>query len=87
MIAARFREAFFAVVQADELAAELKQAASAANLVAWTRALTEAAVRICNAVGLMASARDHKLELPPIHRIEFRRQRPGRKMHPRTLRH
>ena len=70
-LAARFREAFFAVVQADELAAVLKQAASTENLGAWTRALTEAAVRTCSAVGLMASARDHKLELLPIHRSEY----------------
>ena len=70
-LAARFRESFFAVVQADELAAVLKQAAATANLGAWTRALTEAAVRTCSAVGLMASARDHKLELLPIHRSEY----------------
>lgn len=70
-LAAQFREAFFAVVQADELAAELKQAASAANLGAWTRALTDAAVNTCRSLGLMASAKGHKLELLPIHRSEY----------------
>ena len=70
-LVARFRETFFAVVQADELASELKQAASAANLGAWTRALTEAAIRTCAGLGLMASAKGHKLELLPIHRSEY----------------
>jgi len=57
--------------QAGELAGELKQAASAANLGAWTRALTEAAIRTCSGLGLMASAKGHKLELLPIHRSEY----------------
>lgn len=70
-LVARFRETFFAVVQADELAGELKQAASAANLGAWTWALTEAAIRTCAGLGLMASAKGHKLELLPIHRSEY----------------
>lgn len=68
-LVARFRETFFAVVQADELAGDLKQAASAANLGAWTRAHTEAAIRTC--AGLLASAKGHKLELLPIHRSEY----------------
>lgn len=67
----RFRESFFAVVQGDDLAAELKQAAAKANLGAWTRALTEAAVRTCRAIGLIASAKGHKLELLPIPRSEY----------------
>jgi len=70
-LAARFRETFFAVVQAGELADDLKQAASAANLGAWTRALTEAAIRTCSGLGLLASAKGHKLELLPIHRSEY----------------
>ena len=70
-LAARFRDAFFKVVQADELATALKQTASAANLAAWTRALTEAAVRTCGAVGWTASAKGHKLELLPIPRSEY----------------
>jgi len=70
-LVAQFRQSFFAVVQADELAADLKQAASTANLGAWTRALTEAAVQTCRAIGLIASAKGHKLELLPIHRSEF----------------
>ena len=70
-LVARFRETFFAIVQTDELAGELKQAASAANLGAWTRALTEAAIRTCAGLGLMASAKGHKLELLPIHRSEY----------------
>ena len=67
----RFQETFFATVQADELAGELKHAASAVNLVAWTRALTEATVQTCRTIGLIASARGHKLELLPIHRSEY----------------
>lgn len=67
----RFRDAFFKVVQQDELAAELKQTATAANLAGWTRALTDAAVRTCHAVGWTASAKGHKLELLPIHRSEY----------------
>lgn len=70
-LVARFRETFFAVVQADDLGGELKQAASAANLGAWTRALTEAAIRTCAGMGLMSSAKGHKLELLPIHRSEY----------------
>lgn len=70
-LVARFRETFFAIVQADELAGDLKRAASAANLGAWTRALTEAAIRTCSGLGLMASAKGHKLELLPIHRSEY----------------
>lgn len=70
-LVARFRETFFAVVQAGELADDLKQAASAANLGAWTRALTEAAIRTCAGLGLLASAKGHKLELLPIHRSEY----------------
>ena len=70
-LAARFRDAFFMVVQADELAAELKQTASAANLGGWTKALTHAAVKTCHAVGLTASAKGYKLELLPIHRSEY----------------
>ncbi len=70
-LAARFRETFFAVVQAGELADDLKQAASAANLGAWTRALTEAAIKTCAGLGLLASAKGHKLELLPIHRSEY----------------
>lgn len=70
-LASRFKEAFFAVVQADELADELKQTASAANLGAWTRALTDASVRACHTIGLVASAKGHKLELLPIHRSEY----------------
>lgn len=70
-LAARFRETFFAVVQANELASELKQAASAPNLGAWTRALTEAAIRTCSGLGLLASAKGHNLELLPIHRSEY----------------
>lgn len=68
---ARFRETFFAVVQAEELADRLKYAASSANLGAWTRALTEAAIRTCAGLGLMASAKGHKLDLLPIRRSEY----------------
>ncbi len=67
----RFRESFFTVVQGAELAAALKQAAATANLGVWTRALTEAAVLTCRAIGLIASARGHKLDLLPIHRSEY----------------
>ena len=70
-LAERFRETFFAVVQADELAGKLKQAASTANLGAWTRALTEAAIRTCTGLGMMGSAKGHKLELLLIHRSEY----------------
>lgn len=70
-LGARFRDAFFAVVQADELAAELKRTAASANLGGWTRALTDAAVRTCSAIGLRASAKGHKLELLPIRRSEY----------------
>lgn len=70
-LVSRFRDTFFAVVQASELADDLKQAASAANLGAWTRALTEAAIRTCSGLGLLASAKGHKLELLPILRSEY----------------
>ena len=67
----RFREAFFAVVQADELATKLKDAALTSNLGAWTSALTDAAIKTCSSLTLMASAKGHKLELLPIHRSEY----------------
>lgn len=67
----RFRESFFAVVQGDDLSAELKQAAASSNLGNWTRALTEASVHTCRAIGLIASAKGHKLELLPIPRSEY----------------
>ncbi len=70
-LADRFRAAFFLAVQAEGLASELKQAAAAANLGAWTRALTDAVVVTCEALGLAASAIGHKLELLPIHRSEY----------------
>lgn len=70
-LATQFKEAFFTVVQADELAAKLKLAASTAQLGVWTQALTEAAIRTCSALGLNASAKGHKLELLPIHRSEY----------------
>ena len=70
-LGAQFREAFFSVVQADELAQPLKVASLAANLGDWTRALTDAAVRTCAGLGLTASAKGHKLELLPIHRSEY----------------
>lgn len=70
-LAGRFRRAFFSVVQADDLASELKRTALAANLSGWTQALTDAAVKTCNAIGLKASAKRHRLELLPIHRNEY----------------
>lgn len=70
-LATRFRDAFYAVVQADELARELKQTASAGSTGGWTRALTDASIRTCSALGLSASAKGHKLELLPIHRSEY----------------
>lgn len=70
-LAGRFRKAFFSVVQADDLAAELKRTALAANLGGWTQALTDATVITCTTVGLKASAKGHKLELLPIHRNEY----------------
>lgn len=70
-LADRFRAAFFLIVQAEGLASELKNAAAAANLGAWTRALTDAVVATCEALGLSASAIGHKLELLPIHRSEY----------------
>ena len=70
-LADRFRAAFFLAVQAEGLASELKQAAAAANLGTWTRALTDAVVATCEALGLAASAIGHKLELLPIHRSEY----------------
>jgi hypothetical protein len=70
-LTASFRNAFFKVVQADELAAELKRSAIEGDLGGWTEALTDAAVRTCHAVGWKASAKGHKLELLPIHRSEY----------------
>lgn len=70
-LATRFRDTFFAIVQVDELARELKQTASAINLGRWTRALTDASIRTCSALGFSASAKGHKLELLPIHRSEY----------------
>ncbi|HUN97493.1 MAG TPA: hypothetical protein VMU69_14855 [Bradyrhizobium sp.] len=70
-LAARFRDAFFTTVQTGVLAPSLKDAATTANLTAWTRALTEAAVRTCRVLGMKASAKGHKLELLPIRRSEY----------------
>lgn len=70
-LAGRFREAFFSIVQEDELATELKQASAIADLARWTQALTHATVKTCDVIGLKASAKGHKLELLPIHRNEY----------------
>ena len=67
----RFRDAFFRTIQSGDRAEILKQAAMSANLSTWTSAITSVVVATCEAVGLKASAKGHKLELLPIHRSEY----------------
>jgi hypothetical protein len=66
-----FRDAVIDTLRDGEVAARFKQAATDALLEPWTTALTEVVVRSCEALGLSASGKGHKLDLLPVGRSEY----------------
>jgi hypothetical protein len=66
-----FRDAVIDTLRDGEVAARFKQAATDALLEPWTTALTEVVVRSCEALGLSASGKGHKLDLLPVARSEY----------------
>jgi hypothetical protein len=68
---ARFRDAFFKTLRADDSAESLRQSALASRLGEWTRALTTAAVHTCQRMGWPASGRANELNLLPVQRSEY----------------
>ena len=57
--------AFLAALQPRELAENLRTAATAGNLADWTRLLTGAVVKSCDALGWPAAAKGRALKLLP----------------------
>lgn len=67
----RFRDAVVKVLQHGEVSARFKEVAVDALLEPWTSALTSVVVEACEALGLSASAKGHKLDLLPVARSEY----------------
>ncbi len=67
----QWRDALFSVVRQPEYAEVLKEAAQAAQLAMWTTAMTAAAVKAFEAIGLRAAAKGHRLDLLPESRHEY----------------
>ncbi|MBI1914949.1 MAG: hypothetical protein HYS12_09470 [Planctomycetes bacterium] len=63
--ASRWRDTFTAVLQTDDVATPLKQAALAERLTDWTKHLTSAVVQSCEALGWSAAAKGFTLDLLP----------------------
>jgi hypothetical protein len=66
-----FREATIQALRHGETASRFRQAAIDALLEPWTTALTAVVVTACEAIGLSASAKGHKLDLLPVGRSEY----------------
>lgn len=66
-----FRDAIGDGLRQGDVSARFKQAATDALLEPWTTALTAVVVAACEATGLSASARGHKLDLLPVGRSEY----------------
>jgi hypothetical protein len=64
-LALRWREVFLGVLQAEEVAGPLKEAALAGKLGDWTRQLTGVIVQACRALGWCAAAKGFPLNLLP----------------------
>ena len=67
----RFRDAVMEALREAEVAPQFQRAASDALLEPWTTALTAVVVNACEAIGLSASAKGHKLDLLPVGRSEY----------------
>ena len=68
---ASFRGAIVEALRHGQVAERFKQAATDALLEPWTAALTAVVVNACEAMGLSASAKGHKLVLLPVGRSEY----------------
>lgn len=66
-----FREATIQALRHGDTASRFRQAAADALLEPWTTALTAVVVGACEAMGLSASAKGHKLDLLPVGRSEY----------------
>lgn len=66
-----FREAMVQALRYGDTASRFRQAAANALLEPWTTALTAVVVSACEALGLSASAKGHKLDLLPVGRSEY----------------
>jgi hypothetical protein len=66
-----FRDTVMEMLRHGDVATRFKQAATDALLEPWTTALTEIVVRACDAIGLSASGKGHKIELLPVSRSEY----------------
>jgi hypothetical protein len=66
-----FRDAMLTTLRQGDVATQFKQAATDALLQPWTTALTAVVVKACEAMGLSASAKGHKLDLLPVGRSEY----------------
>lgn len=62
---------FMETVQGHELAAELREAAMAAQLGKWTSALTTVVCSACGAMGWKAAAKGHRSTLLPVAGQEY----------------
>lgn len=67
----RWRNAFFARMQAHEIAQPLREAALAGRLGDWTGSLTSAVVQSCSDLGWTAAARGHLVDVLPVPRNEY----------------
>lgn len=61
----QWRDAFLQHVQKSSVAAPLKEAVVAGDLMGWTASLTSAVVQSCEALGWRAAGKGHKLALHP----------------------
>ena len=67
----RFRAALMETLSDENHAGPLREAALAARLMSWTRALTSAAIDTCSRLGWDASAKGHESQLLPVSRGEY----------------
>ncbi len=66
-----WQSAFLEVVQEPATAVPLKEASLRADRKAWTSLLTTAVVRSCEAIGLRAAGKGHRLDLLPQPQQEY----------------
>lgn len=71
LLAAAWKDSFGTTVRRAEHAEPLEEAAVAARLGDWTKALTRVVVETCESCGWQATARGHKLKLLPVAQSEY----------------
>jgi len=67
----KWQSAFLEIIQEPATAAPLKDASLRADRKAWTSLLTTAVVRSCEAIGLRAAGKGHRLDLLPQPQQEY----------------